>query len=130
MKNKREPRKRRKPTEVLTLVKAHAPQFSPSRVDPILTPHEEHLIKDGEVLQDILRATSKFYPQFFAQEKNLTTLTLKKSSETFKPGMHIAISTETNIAKKTQSAVLGSQGVVIKCIAAVFFRIRASIIRL
>lgn len=48
MKNKREPRKRRKPTEVLTLVKAHAPQFSPSRVDPILTPHEEHLIKEEE----------------------------------------------------------------------------------
>ena len=46
MKNKREPRKRRKPTEVLTLVKAHAPQFSPSRVDPILTQHEEHLIKE------------------------------------------------------------------------------------
>ena len=48
MKNKREPRKRRKPTEVLTLVKAHAPLFSPSRVDPILTQHEEHLIKQGE----------------------------------------------------------------------------------
>lgn len=48
MKNKREPRKRRTPTEVLTLVKAHAPQFSPSRVDPILTQHEEHLIKEGE----------------------------------------------------------------------------------
>lgn len=48
MKNKRKPRKRRKPTEVLTLVKAHAPLFSPSRVDPILTQHEEHLIKQGE----------------------------------------------------------------------------------
>ena len=48
MKNKREPRKRRKPTEVLTLVKAHAPQFSPSRVDPTLTQHEEHLINEGE----------------------------------------------------------------------------------
>lgn len=48
MKNKREPRKRRTPTEVLTLVKAHAPQFSPSRVDPIWTQHEEHLIREGE----------------------------------------------------------------------------------
>ena len=31
--------------EVLTLVKAHAPRFSPSRVDPTLTQREGHLIK-------------------------------------------------------------------------------------
>ena len=52
---------------------------------------------------------------------------VQKSSKNFKPSIHNVVSTGTNIFAKIWLsmcllAVLGSQGIVVKCTAAIFFR--------
>ena len=51
----------------------------------------------------------------------------QKNSKLFKPGIHNVVSTGKNFTKNVAFymyllAVLGSQGIVVKCIAAIFFR--------
>ena len=57
------------------------------------------------------------YPQFLAHKNP------KKRSENFKPYIHNVVSTGMNFAKIWLSmALLGSQGIVVKSTAAIFFR--------
>ena len=46
----------------------------------------------------------------------------QKSSKIFKPSIHNVVNTGTTFAKNMALVVLGSQGIVVKCTAAMFFR--------
>ena len=54
------------------------------------------------------------------------TLCVQKSSKNFKPSIHNVVSTTTNFAKiwlfKYLLVVVGSQGIVVRCTAAIFLR--------
>ena len=82
--------------------------------------------RNSEILRRKKDGDLFIYPQFLAHENfNNVHKKVQKGYKIFKPTIHNVLSTGTNIVKIgfpcVLYAVLGSQGIVVKCTAAIFF---------